>query len=321
MIELKNLIVGYPQGFKTKMMNVELAHGDVSMIMGLNGTGKTTLLKTILGLVKPLSGKVLIDGKDIHAESLTSRARLVSYVQSNLETQTDITALEFLQFTRFPHVGLLLPYRKQDSDIVDKVAFHLKIENFLDKPVSQLSDGQKKRILVGRALVQDTPVILLDEPSAHLDLASKLEVMTILMRLCFEFNKTVLIVDHFWDMSLMYMPQMWLLKRHGELRVGAPEDFLMSGEIEETFSFENHHLDKETGLFSVGSIEREINVEGPNSKWCKSYLNKCCLDLKLIDKIVANENDYQIIPVGKDAINCSSLLELSQKIRALSEQR
>ncbi len=211
MISFKNTIIGYDKSL-IQTGELQLESGKFYSLIGKNGIGKTTLFNTLLGLVPAFDGEILINGQNIHAISPMQRARTVSHVPSRFEGVQHLTARDYIAMGRAPYTNFLGTISPEDWQIVDKVIAQLGIQHFSERDTSQLSDGERQIASIAKALVQQTPVILLDEPTAFLDYANRMSVQKILkeiaaisnvcivqsshdLELCIEFSDRLLVID------------------------------------------------------------------------------------------------------------------------------
>ncbi len=320
----ENLSIGYDNVGSSLCSNInfELMPQDFVMLMGKNGIGKTTLLNTLAGLQKPLCGDVIINDKSIHSYNVKDRSRLISFVFSSVSSANELMVSEILRFSRYPHLNWYDRIGPKDTSLIRDISYFLNISDLLNRKIGSLSDGQKKRVFIARSLVQDTPIIFLDEPTAHLDLPSKIEIIASLKSIATKFNKIIIVADHFWDLSLMHVSQMWLMTNQ-TISIGAPEDFLLSGEIENIFSFDSHHISLESGQFQMLSKPQynSILVEGDRSvvKWVKNFLLKGDYLFDRNEKIMI-ENDKFVLYIGEREIySCDKLFDLSRFLKARSK--
>ena len=206
MITLRNLVVGYPDGRHTRQLNHaanEEAHdGMLTCHIGANGAGKSTLLRTIAGFQLPLEGTVLLDGDDVRALSPRQRAERMAVVLTDRPDVMCTTVWEMVATGRAPFTGFWGRLSGKDRNIVTRSLRLVGIEWMADRAVASLSDGERQKVMIAKALAQQTPVILLDEPTAFLDYPSRVEVMQLLLNIAHEEHKTVLLSTHDLDLAL-----------------------------------------------------------------------------------------------------------------------
>lgn len=217
MITLKNLVVGYPDGRHTRQLNHaanEEAHdGMLTCLIGANGAGKSTLLRTIAGFQLPLEGTVLLGGDDVRALSPRQRAERMAVVLTDRPDVMCTTVWEMVATGRAPFTGFWGHLSGKDRGIVTRSLRLVGIEWMADRTVASLSDGERQKVMIAKALAQQTPVILLDEPTAFLDYPSRVEVMQLLLNIAHEEHKTVLLSTHDLDLALQTADRIWLFER------------------------------------------------------------------------------------------------------------
>ena len=221
MITLKNLVVGYPDGRHTRQLNHaanEEAHdGMLTCLIGANGAGKSTLLRTIAGFQLPLEGTVLLGGDDVRALSPRQRAERMAVVLTDRPDVMCTTVWEMVATGRAPFTGFWGRLSGKDRGIVTRSLRLVGIEWMADRTVASLSDGERQKVMIAKALAQQTPVILLDEPTAFLDYPSRVEVMQLLLNIAHKEHKTVLLSTHDLDLALQTADRLWLFeKERGE---------------------------------------------------------------------------------------------------------
>ena len=221
MITLKNLVVGYPDGRHTRQLNhaanEEARDGMLTCLIGANGAGKSTLLRTIAGFQLPLEGTVLLSGDDVRALSPRQRAERMAVVLTDRPDVMCTTVWEMVATGRAPFTGFWGRLSGKDCDIVTRSLRLVGIEWMADRTVASLSDGERQKVMIAKALAQQTPVILLDEPTAFLDYPSRVEVMQLLLNIAHEEHKTVLLSTHDLDLALHTADRLWLFeKERGE---------------------------------------------------------------------------------------------------------
>ena len=221
MITLKNLVVGYPDGRHTRQLNHaanEEAHdGMLTCLIGANGAGKSTLLRTIAGFQLPLEGTVLLGGDDVRTLSPRQRAERMAVVLTDRPDVMCTTVWEMVATGRAPFTGFWGRLSGKDRGIVTRSLRLVGIEWMADRTVASLSDGERQKVMIAKALAQQTPVVLLDEPTAFLDYPSRVEVMQLLLNIAHEEHKTVLLSTHDLDLALQTADRLWLFeKERGE---------------------------------------------------------------------------------------------------------
>lgn len=226
MIQLSKLIIGH-QIELLRSENLLLSSGNVYALIGRNGIGKSTLIQTISGIHKPLGGEIRIDGQLISGFKSTEIAETISLVDTHFEGVEYLKVKDYLALGRAPFTDAFGRLTSKDWQIVQDVASELAITHLLEKYTDQISDGERQLCSVGRAFVQETPVILLDEPTAFLDYINRKLLLELLVRLAREKKKCILLSTHDLDLCLdQSMP--FLLAANGEVNL---HDTLTKAEI------------------------------------------------------------------------------------------
>ncbi len=208
-INIKNLEIGY----NTKLcnpINLQAYESEIICITGKNGTGKSTLLKTLAGIIKPLSGEIFYNNYLHTALSLKQKARLISFVPSRLAYFSNIKVFDLIAMGRTPYTNVFDKFDFKDHEIINNAIDLFGLENFRKKPLSEISDGERQKAMICRAFVQNTPVIMLDEPTAFLDYPSKVELLERLQKLSIENKKTILFSSHDLELSLSKASEIWI---------------------------------------------------------------------------------------------------------------
>lgn len=262
------LQVGYGRHILFQGLDLKLEKGKLVCFMGPNGVGKSSLIRTLAGLQKPLAGEITIaSNDDMHkhlAVVLTDRV-----VGSNMTTG------ELVATGRLPYLNWAAHIDSTDTTIIDDAVAKMHLAPFLDKDINELSDGQLQMAMIARALAQDTPVILMDEPTAHLDLNNRLEIMNILLRLTRSMNKSVLVATHELDLALQTADEIWLAGGNKSILTGIPEDLVLTGVFDEIFRFKG--FDLRTGKVQheiLHSIIIKVIGEGHELLWTKNALER-----------------------------------------------
>lgn len=233
MISCKMLTAGYGGQDTIKEINWKAQAGRLAVITGPNGSGKSTLLKTLMGQVKKKSGSVHLLGREVSEYSHRERAQLLAYLPQN-RSDTNISVARMVLHGRFPYLDYPRHYTKEDEDKVEQALEKAGIAHVKQRPVSELSGGEKQKAYLAMALVQDTPVLLLDEPAAHLDMACRLELMELLLALSKE-GKTVVAVLHDLNFALQYADEISLMEKGRLVCRGTPSEILETGNLEKVF--------------------------------------------------------------------------------------
>jgi iron complex transport system ATP-binding protein len=238
MIELKNVTCGYGDFPVLKDISLQIAEGDFCALLGPNGAGKSTLLYTIMGYLKPSEGYITIFEKDIAKIKHSWLAKQIAFVPQETRSEFDHTVQETILMGRYPYLGFLQSYSSEDYEAVDAVLENLKLTEFKHRWLSEISGGEKQRVLIARALVQQTPFILLDESLSQLDINYQIEIMKLLRTIHSKENKTVLIVSHNINLASNYAERLIFLKEGKLLAAGKPEDLMQKETLKDLFAVE-----------------------------------------------------------------------------------
>ncbi|HUM61036.1 MAG TPA: ABC transporter ATP-binding protein, partial [Clostridia bacterium] len=225
MLECRNLSFSY--GEKPVLQNISLAFEDgrVSCLIGPNGSGKSTLLSLLSGLRKPDAGQVLLDKKPVCEYGRKERARRISYVQQSAPTDFDFTVADVVMMGRYPYLPPLGGIGTRDKECADKAMEKMGLLALAARPATALSGGEWQRVMIARAICQDTKTILLDEPVASLDLSYQLETLKYVRELAGE-GRCVVVVLHALALALHYSDELFLIKDGALFAAGAPEKVL-----------------------------------------------------------------------------------------------
>ena len=204
-ITLSHLSVGYKVGHAVVSdINLTLQSGKLASLIGANGVGKSTLLKTLTGFLPKLEGSLLLDGKDISEFSQRALARQISIVLTQKPEVQNLTVEEIVGLGRSPYTGFFGKLHANDQQIVDESITAVGIEKLKNRMIQTLSDGERQKVMIAKALAQQTPVIFLDEPTSFLDFSSKVETFQLLQRMAHEMGKLVLLSTHDLELAVRF---------------------------------------------------------------------------------------------------------------------
>lgn len=264
MISARDLKIGFPARgamdtptVVASDINVDLINGEIVCLLGPNGSGKSTLIRTLSGLHRPLDGTIQLDEENLDRFSTKQIARKISTVLTDRLTIGNLSVYELVAFGRSPYTGWFGSLSQQDEDVVEWAIRSTGIEQFVDRDVLRLSDGERQKVMIARALAQNTSSILLDEPTAHLDLPNRVEIMRLLRKLAHDTQKGILLSTHELDLALKAADTLWLISREGKIITGAPEDLVLDGTFESVFERDSFDFDRTTGSFKLHHPTKE----------------------------------------------------------------
>ena len=242
MIELKELTLGYGQRTLLEMVNARMTGGQLIALLGRNGAGKSTLLRAMMGLEKPQSGEIILQGKKITSLKPEKLARNISFVTTDKVRIANLRCKDVVSMGRAPYTNWIGQLRPEDEMRVDTAIQLVDMSAYAEKTMDKMSDGECQRIMIARALAQDTPVILLDEPTAFLDLPNRYELCLLLKRLAQEEDKCILFSTHDLDIALSLCDSIMLIDNPHMYTLPTPE-MVASGHIERLFRNESVTFD------------------------------------------------------------------------------
>jgi len=234
-IEIEKLSLGYRAKKVIEELNLSFEAGEFCALLGPNGAGKSTLLKALIGYLPPLSGRILLSGKDLTRWQKQELAKTISLIPQDFQLQFDYTVEEIVLMGRFPYLGLWQKYSDEDKKIVGEVLEKLDLTQMKDELYSQLSGGERRRVSIARALAQQTEILLLDEAFANLDINHQLEIMQILSEINRQAGKLIILVSHNINLSAEYCQRIVLMKNGKVMADGKPAQIITSQNLEKVY--------------------------------------------------------------------------------------
>ncbi|MDE7402498.1 MAG: ABC transporter ATP-binding protein [Muribaculaceae bacterium] len=254
-IEIIDLITGYKSRSGTKVISGPLCasvpSGCLTSLLGPNGAGKSTLLRTITGFQRPISGKVIIEGVDISKYNANSLAKHIAVVLTEKPEIDDLRTEEMIAMGRAPYTGFWGNLSEADHQIVAKAMNITGIGNLAGRFISDLSDGERQKVMIAKALAQQTDVILLDEPTAFLDFPSKVDIMRLLSNIALQEGKTIIVSTHDLDIALHLSHNIMLLDSEHGLTFDSRESIISKGDLRRYFPQSGIDIDTRSGRVSV----------------------------------------------------------------------
>ncbi len=270
-LKTHNLTIGYSTRGKSLViqsgLHLQFRQGELVCLIGPNGSGKSTLLRTLGGLQKSLGGQITLDGRD--AEKLTKRekARLISLVLTDKVDIENAIVRQIVAIGRHPYSNWWGTLSESENKMIDEALEMVHLVHKQNNLLSELSDGERQRVMIAKALVQDTPVIFLDEPTAHLDLPNRVEIMLLLHKLVHTTGKSVLLSTHELDLALQAADRIWLMTANKGVECGVPEDLVFNGNFNNAFRSKSYVFNEANGNFSLNyPMTKKVGVKGDKTR-------------------------------------------------------
>lgn len=309
-------------------INVELHSGEVVCLLGPNGSGKSTLIRTLAALHPKLSGSIKLYGDNLDGFSIRDLARQISTVLTDRITVGNLSVYELVSFGRSPYTGWMGSLKPEDQETVEWAIRATGIERFVARDILRLSDGERQKVMIARALAQDTSTILLDEPTAHLDLPNRVEITRLLRELAHETQKGILFSTHELDLALKAADTLWLISNNGVVMTGTPEDLVLDGTFESVFRQDSFDFDRSTGSFKLHQPSKQpVALEGEAVPvfWTRRALEREGYQITDREdaplKVTATEKagGYRwIIQKGNKHTDCTSVKEMLNLLRSFT---
>ena len=252
-IQGKDLCIGYRTGKQEKIvhqhLNFELRAGELTCLLGANGAGKSTLLRTLSASQPSLGGELTMLGKRVSDFTEKERSRTIGVVLTDKTFAGGLSVYELVALGRQPHTGFFGRLTKEDKRIVEEAMESVGIAHKAKNYTAELSDGERQKVMIAKALVQECPLILLDEPTAFLDVVSRIEIMHLLHRLAIEQEKAILLSTHDIEQALVLSDKLWLLTKGEGLQCGVTEDIILNHRMDSLFPHKDIRFDYDHGVY------------------------------------------------------------------------
>lgn len=271
-INIRDLSIGYPDKHGTKLVashiQAQINSGELTCLLGTNGVGKSTLLRTLSAFQAPIDGEIEILGRPLSQYDDKRLATLIGVVLTEKCDIRNMTSEELIGLGRSPYTGFWGTLRQKDKEAVQEAIELVNITALAQRMVHTLSDGERQKVMIAKALAQETPVIFLDEPTAFLDFPSKVEIMQLLHNLTQTIDKTVFMSTHDLELALQIADKIWLMDKVNGIVTGTPEDLSLEGKLSSFFSRKGITYDTETGFFRIDNVFRaQIRIEGHGNRY------------------------------------------------------
>ena len=233
------LSIGYETKTVVSDINVSLNEGDIIALVGPNGAGKSTLFKTFSTHIKPVSGKIELFGKDLMSYSPKERAKLLGIVLTERPDDMFLKVFDVVAAGRYPYTGMFGKLSENDENEIKASLELVGVNHLIDRVFNTLSDGEKQKVMIAKAIAQNTPVIMLDEPTAFLDYPSKIELFSLLKKLAKEQKKAILFSSHDLELLLRYTDNLWIIAKNKPFAAGQSSELLKRGVIKDYFELKD----------------------------------------------------------------------------------
>jgi iron complex transport system ATP-binding protein len=295
-LSIESLQIGYRSGKKRKVLLAPLTasayKGEMIAMVGQNGIGKSTFLRTVTGLQDPLGGTIAINGKQISSYSRMDFARNIGYISTEPVRVSNMKVYDLVALGRYPHTSWLGKLSGEDNDIILDSIEKVGMQLFANSYITEISDGERQRVMIARALAQDTDLLIMDEPTAFLDIRSKYEIVHLLHDLSKRRGKTIIFSTHDLNIAVSEADKVWLLLKDS-FREGAPEDLILDGGFDELFNNSLVRFNQTDGSFTFKNEFRgkiKITGGGISRVWTEKALNRAGFS-------VSDENEEMTIQI------------------------
>ena len=331
LLETAGLAIGYPVRRRpprliAESVDLKLYPGELVCLLGPNGAGKSTLLRTLAGMQPPLRGRVRVAGADPYRLPPRELARRMGLVLTERAEVGALSVRALVALGRYPYTDWTGRLTQQDEMAIDHALAVVGIAAFAPRPVNELSDGEQQKVMIARALAQEPELLLLDEPTAFLDLPRRVELMGLLRRLARESGRTVLLSTHDLDLALRSADQLWLFQPGGSIRVGLPEELVLDGAFQAAFQGDDVVFDPQAGAFKFHHLPvGQVDLIGGDlaALWTRRALEREGFTVNDHDgpraaiQVEVHEHCGQTLWRVRHAQTCQDYLTLSQAMRGV----
>lgn len=326
MINLKNLTIGYIQNndMLKQGISLNLFPNELTSLIGSNGVGKSTLIKTIAGIIEPLEGEIIVDNVNINKYRINELSKKISIVLTERSQLMNLSVFELVASGRHPYTGFFGKLKSKDITTIEQSIQMVGIKKLIQRKCYELSDGELQKVMIAKALAQETPIILLDEPTAFLDINTKYEIMGLLHDLANNNAKTILLSTHDLELAMRFADKLWLMNNKDNIVTGNTEDIVLNDDISNFFTNENIIFDKLSGRFNIKKpMSKEVKLSGEceEQQWLVNALSRNGFSISQtseIEIIMLNHGSRQYILKTKDDENLvdsiENLLSLLKKL-------
>lgn len=313
----KDLKVGYSKRTVVEQVNFELKKGEIICLLGPNGCGKSTIIKSIIDHIKILDGTLTVLGRDINSISGMERAKEMSVVLTERIAPEMMTAMDVVATGRYPHTNHFGKLAKRDIDIIEESLHIVNGEELKDKEFRSLSDGEKQRIMIARAICQESDIMILDEPTSFLDIRYKIDLLDILSKLAIEKEKTIILSLHEIELVPKIADKVLLIKNGEIYQYGSPEDVITDEAIKEVYNINSGSFDTTLGNIELpkATDSPKVFVIGGGGKATKIYRALSKKNISFYSGILfENDMDYNVSKaLGYDTIAEDSFTPIEEE--------
>ena len=238
-LKTTSLSIGYEKTAIASDINVTLNEGDIIALVGPNGAGKSTLFKTFSMHINPIGGKIELLGKDIKEYNNKNRAKLLGIVLTERPDDMFLKVFDVVAAGRYPYTDMFGNLTENDENEIKESLELVGVKHLTDRVFNTLSDGEKQKVMIAKAIAQNTPIIMLDEPTAFLDYPSKIELFSLLKTLAKEKKKAILFSSHDLELLLRYTDNLWIMAKNLPFAAGRSAELLKNGIIQKYFGLKD----------------------------------------------------------------------------------
>lgn len=331
LLRTRELALGYKQKsrkiiFLQQNLNLELYEGELVCLIGPNGCGKSTLIRTLAGIQLPIEGNVLVRDKNITDLHISERSDLLGVVLTDKDAVENITVREIVSLGRYRSSNWLGHVNEEDEMRISKAIELVGLNGFDERTYGSLSDGEKQRSFIAKVLASNSLIMLLDEPTAHLDIPNKVAIMTLLRDLTRKAGHALLVSTHELDLAMQLADQIWLMIPGGDIHTGTPEEIIQSGYLDRVFGNELLSFNPGSGSFCVKTRRQcSVIIEGDGILYDMTVKAAIRLGYNTADTgnthivIKIKESHWEII-YNKDKTQVNSFIDLCRLLELLGKQ-
>ncbi len=320
-LSLESVLIGYTAGRREKSilppLTASAGKGELIAVIGRNGIGKSTLLRTIAGLQKPLGGEILYGSRKITDYSRQELARNISYISTEVVKPGNMTVYELVALGRYPYTNWMGKIDPENHEVIVDALEKCSIGEFANRLISELSDGERQRAMIARILAQDTGIMIMDEPTAFLDVSGRYEILHLMHDISRKSGKSIIFSTHDLQSATTQADKIWLVL-DDTLFEGAPEDLMIKGVFDKLFNFSAVQFNSVNGTFTFRKEERgTIYVKGEGSRkyWIEKAISRAGFLPSAIRtdpyiSVPADENDDYLLINNESIVSFNTAYDL-----------